>query len=385
IGITDGKIASISKSDVAVAEVELDAESNLVTESFVNPHLHLDKVFTLDRLDELALEKYHQNQMTAAAAAIELASRVKTQYDRSWIMENVRIALRWAAVHGNTHIRAFADVDNKAKLEGVVALLELREEFRNIVDIQVVAFPQDGVVKEPGADILVHEAMSMGADVVGGIPWIEHSDVDAQSHIDAMFSVATQFDAPVSMLVDDVGDAKLRTLEMLAMTTKKVGWEGRVLAHHARAMALYPDSYHSDLVKLLKDSNIGIVTDPHTGPLHVRVKDLLEKEVLVCLGQDDISDAYYPYGQNNMLEVAFLASHLLWMTTKVDMDCLYDMITTSAAKAMGLTTHKLEVGSTASLVVLDVPTTIESLRFHRAPKYVINHGRIIAESGELVQ
>ena len=385
IGITDGKIASISKSDVAVAEVELDAESNLVTESFVNPHLHLDKVFTLDRLDELALEKYHQNQMAAAAAAIELASRVKTQYDRSWIVENVRIALRWAAAHGNTHIRAFADVDNKARLEGVVALLELKEEFRNIVDIQVVAFPQDGVVKEPGADILVHEAMSMGADVVGGIPWIEHSDADAQSHIDAMFSVATQFDAPVSMLVDDVGDAKLRTLEMLAMTTKKVGWEGRVLAHHARAMALYPDSYHSDLVKLLKDNSIGIVTDPHTGPLHVRVQDLLEKEVLVCLGQDDISDAYYPYGQNNMLEVAFLASHLLWMTTKVDMDCLYDMITTSAAKAMGLITHKLEVGSTASLVVLDVPTTIESLRFHRAPKYVINHGRIIAESGELVQ
>ena len=384
IGITDGKIAAISKNDVAVAEVELDAESNLVTESFVNPHLHLDKVFTLDRLDELALEKYHQNQMTAAAAAIELASRVKTQYDRSWIMENVRIALRWAAAHGNTHIRAFADVDNKAKLEGVIALLELREEFRNIVDIQVVAFPQDGVVKEPGADILVHEAMSMGADVVGGIPWIEHSDADAQIHIDAMFAIATQFDAPISMLVDDVGNAELRTLEMLAMTTKKVGWEGRVLAHHARAMALYPDSYHSDLVKLLKDNSIGIVTDPHTGPLHVRVKDLLEKEVLVCLGQDDISDAYYPYGQNNMLEVAFLASHLLWMTTKVDMDCLYDMITTSAAQAMGLATHKLEIGSTASLVVLDVPTTIESLRFHRAPKYVINHGRIIAESGELV-
>ena len=200
-----------------------------------------------------------------------------------------------------------------------------------------------------------------------------------------MFAIATQFDAPISMLVDDVGNAELRTLEMLAMTTKKVGWEGRVLAHHARAMALYPDSYHSDLVKLLKDNSIGIVTDPHTGPLHVRVKDLLEKEVLVCLGQDDISDAYYPYGQNNMLEVAFLASHLLWMTTKVDMDCMYDMITTSAAKVMGLATHKLEVGSTASLVVLDVPTTIESLRFHRAPKYVINQGRIIAESGEIVQ
>jgi cytosine deaminase len=384
IGINEGKIVAISKNDVGGAKVELDAENNLVTESFVNPHLHLDKVFTLDRLDELALEKYHQNQMTAAAAAIELASRVKTEYHRSWIVENVRVALRWAAVNGNTHIRAFADVDSKAKLEGVLALLELKEEFRNIVDIQVVAFPQDGVVKEPGADVLVREAMTMGADVVGGIPWIEHSDIDAQTHIDTMFAIATEFDAPVSMLVDDVGNSELRTLEMLAMTTKRVGWEGRVLAHHARAMALYPESYHSNLVELLKDNSIGIVTDPHTGPLHVRVKDLLEQEVLVCLGQDDISDAYYPYGQNNMLEVAFLASHLLWMTTKVDMDCLYDMITTSAAKAMGLSTHMLKVGSPASLVVLDVPNTIEALRFHRAPKYVINHGRIIAESGKLV-
>ena len=384
VGINEGKIVAISKSDVGGAEVELDAENNLVTESFVNPHLHLDKVFTLDRLDELALEKYHQNQMTAAATAIELASRVKTEYHRSWIADNVRVALRWAAAYGNTHIRAFADVDNKAKLEGVIALLELREEFRNIVDIQVVAFPQDGVVKEPGADILVHEAMTMGADVVGGIPWIEHSDADAQSHIDAMFTIATEFDAPISMLVDDVGNSALRTLEMLAMTTKRFGWGGRVLAHHARAMALYPDSYHSNLTKLLKDNSIGIVTDPHTGPLHVRVKDLLENEVLVCLGQDDISDAYYPYGQNNMLEVAFLASHLLWMTTKVDMDCLYDMITTSAARAMGLSKHKLEVGCIASLVVLDVPNTIESLRFHRAPKYVINNGRLIAENGELV-
>ena len=115
IGITDGKIVSISKNDAAVAEVELDAESNLVTESFENPHLHLDKVFTLDRLDELALEKYHQNQMTAAATAIELASRVKTQYDRSWIMVNVRIALRWAAAHAaNTPITSFATSESSS-------------------------------------------------------------------------------------------------------------------------------------------------------------------------------------------------------------------------------------------------------------------------------
>ena len=384
IGINKGKIVEISEDSVGVADLELDAEKNLVTESFVNPHLHLDKVFTLERLDELALKQYHGGQMAAAAEAIELASRVKTEYDRSWIMDNARTVLRWAAVNGNTHIRAFADVDNKAKLEGVLALLELREEFSNIVDIQVVAFPQDGVVKEPGADLLVHEAMTMGADVVGGIPWIEYSATDAQSHIDAMFAIATKFDVPVSMLVDDAGDPALRTLEMLAMTTKSVGWNERVLAHHARAMALYPDNYHSRVAKLLRDNRIGLVTDPHTGPLHARVRELLEQDVLVCLGQDDISDAYYPYGRNNMLEVAFLVSHLLWMTTQADMEILYDMITVNAARAIGLSNHKLEIGSTASLVVLDVPHIVDALRFHRAPKYVINHGRVIANDGVLI-
>jgi len=384
IGIDNGKIVAITKENLGHSLQEIDAQNNLVTESYVNPHLHLDKVFTLDRLDELAMAQYHQNEMTGAANAIELASRVKTQYDQSWITENVRLALEWAAINGNTHIRAFADIDNKAKLKGVKVLLELKEEFKDIVELQIVAFPQDGVVKEPGADILVNEAMVMGADVVGGIPWIELTDDDALSHIKSMFEIASKFDVPVSMLVDDVGDSKLRTLEMLANITIAKSWEGRVLAHHARAMSLYPDKYHSELVEILKKAKVGIVTDPHTGPLHVRVQDLLEQGVLVCLGQDDISDAYYPYGHNNMLEVAFLASHLLWMTTKADMNVLYDMITVNAAKAMGLQDYGMSVGNTASLVILDVPNVVEALRFHRHPRYVVHKGKVIVEDGEIL-
>jgi len=123
---------------------------------------------------------------------------------------------------------------------------------------------------------------------------------------------------------------------------------------------------------------MGIVTDPHTGPLHARVRELLEEGVLVCLGQDDISDAYYPFGRNNPLEVAFLASHLLWMTSRADIDRLYDMITVDAARAIGLQDHRLAVGARANLVVLEAPDVVEALREHAAPRHVICEGVVAA-------
>ena len=179
------------------------------------------------------------------------------------------------------------------------------------------------------------------------------------------------------MLVDDAGDPGLRTLEMMAIKTLETGWQGRVLAHHARAMALYPKPYFQKLAALLAQSQIAVVSDPHTGPLHARVRELREEGVVVCLGQDDISDAYYPYGQNNMLEVAFLASHLLWMTTREDMEVLIDMVTSEAATAMGIERHALEVGSPANLVVLRQPDVIGALRFHQPPKAVIHRGKLL--------
>jgi len=375
--IQGGRIIAIEPKLKSKADFEIDASGNLVTESFVNPHLHLDKVYTLDRMDELALQSYQAEGMGKAMKAIELASRVKSEYDESWILPNVRKALELAAKNGNTHIRTFADVDSKAKLIGVKALIKAREEFKGIVDIQVVAFPQDGIVREAGAEELVRAAMKLGADVVGGIPWIEFTDADAQRHVDAMFAIAKEFDKPISMLVDDAGDAGLHTLEMMATATIRQGWQGRALAHHARAMALYPKPYLQKVIALLKQANMFVVSDPQTGPLHARVKEMLEEDAFVCLGQDDISDAYYPYGQNNMLEVAFLASHLLWMTSAAEMDILYSMVTTEAAKAIGLKEHEIKVGAPANLVVLDVPTVREALRYHHFPTHVISHGALL--------
>lgn len=379
IGIADGKIAAMDEKISGNATEEVDAGGSLVTESYVNTHLHLCKVYTLMMMDDEAMKSYQSSDKTMGKAmtGIELAMKVKENYDEKWIIENVRKAVALAAYYGNTHIRALADVDNKARLEGVKALIKAREEFKGIVDIQVVAFAQDGVVREPGAADLVREAMKIGADVAGGIPWIEYTDADIAEHVKVIFDIAEEFDADVSMLVDDAGDPGLRSIELMAVETIKRKRFGRSLAHHARAMALYPKPYFQKVSALLKQAKMGVVSDPQTGPLHARVHELLEEGNLVCLGQDDISDAYYAYGRNNMLEVAFLASHLLWMTTRPEMEILYEMITTRAAECIGIKNFKLAVGNPAHLVVLDVPNTLEALRYHDAPVHVISHGKLV--------
>ena len=375
VGIADGRIAAIAPRLDGTGATEIDAGGNLVTESFVNPHLHLCKVWTLPMMEEAALRAYQGEGMGQALSGIELASLIKEKYAEGWIVENARRAVALAALHGNLHIRAFADVDGKARLEAVRALIRVRDEFRGIVDLQIVAFAQDGIVREPGAADLMHQAMALGANVVGGIPWIELTNDDAAAHIRVCFDLACEFGKDVSMLLDDAGDPDLRTLEMMAVEAIKRGWQNRALAHHCRAMSLYPAPYVQRLARLLRSAGVAVVTDPHTGPLHARVGELRAEGVRVCLGQDDISDAYYAFGRNNMLEVAFLAAHLLWMMTRQDIAALYDMITLEPAKAINLAGFGLSVGAPAHLVVLDQPDEVEALRHHGPPAHVISHGK----------
>lgn len=377
IGIKGSKIADIGEQLPEEAEEILDAKGNLVSESFVNGHLHLCKVYTLEKAGQKALREYQQGGMGNALDSIQSASEFKTCYEASWIADNAGKACALAVKHGVTHIRAFADVDSKGKLEGIKALLEVREAYRNKVELQVVAFPQDGVLREPGTRELIEEALNMGADVAGGIPWIEYTKENEQTHVDEMCALAEKYNKDISMLLDDVGDAEERTLEMLCKKVIEMGWQGRVTAQHCRAMSLYPENYFRKLVHLAKEAGIGFVTDPHTGPLHLRVKDLLKAGIPVALGQDDIADAYYPYGECNMLQVAFLASHLLWMTSFEDMEELYSMVTTYAGKVLGLENHILKEGGDADLVVLQDPDVYHAIWHHKEPLFVIKGGKII--------
>ncbi len=378
ITIDDGVIRSIDNATGAeAAPGDLDAGGNLVTESFVNTHLHLDKVFTLRQLGDAALHAYQGGGMGEAMAAIETAADVKRSQDRDVMLAAGRRALAMAAYYGNTHIRALADVDSKAGTRGVEVLLALREEYAGIVDVQVVAFAQDGIVREPGTEDLLRRSMEAGADVVGGIPWIEYTEAAMQTHVRTVFDIAVEFDAPVSMLLDDAGDPGLRTLEMMASEAIARGWHGRALAHHARAMALYPDPYFARLVGLLEQAGVAVVSDPHTGPLHARVRELHAAGINVSLGQDDISDAYYTFGRNNMLEVAFLGAHLLWMMTEPDMEFLYDAVTVHPAAAIGISGFAIVPGNPANLVVLEGGSVAEALRFHAAPRFVVSHGSLV--------
>lgn len=381
VAVRDGRIAAITP-DRPRGRIELDGGGNLLSASFVDAHLHLCKVYTLPMIGDEAIRRYTSGAMEQAGAAIALASAVKEQYAETWIYENARRALLEGLGHGVTHVQAFVDTDTRARLEAVRAILRLRDELRGTVHVRIVAFPQDGVLRDPGAETHVREALAMGADVVGGIPWIERTDTEAQEHTDRMFRLAREFDRDVAFLADDAGDPRLRTTEMLARAALREGWVGRVTACHARAMRLYPEPYVRELVDLARRAGMAFVTDPHTGPLHLRFAELLDAGLPVALVQDDIADAYYPYGQHSMLEVAFVASHIVGTPTFAQMEMLFEMITTLGARVMRLGDYGVAVGRAAHLVVLRGDTVHEALRRHAPPRYVISHGRLVAESRE---
>lgn len=377
IAIEGGKIVDLAARIDAVATKEIDADGGLVTESYVSAQTHLDKAYTLEMVDPVALAKYESAPTGNIMAAIDLAARIKEKYSEEWVANNARRAVALAAYYGNTHIRGFTDVDTRSRLEGVKGLIKLREEFKGIVDIQVTAFAQDGIQRDPGTERLLHEAMELGADVIAGNPWIEYTNDEVREHVKMIFDIAEKFGCDISMPADVSDDPGARSLEMTAVEMIKRGWQGRVVAHQARAMALYPQSYREKVIGLMKRTGIILDSVPHPSRLHAPIKELLAQGICVCLGQDDIADAYYPFGRNNLPEVAFVASHLLWMRTMRDMDTLYDMITHNAARAIGLKDFELKIGAPAHMVVLEARNVWEAIRDHDAPKYVVSHGKLV--------
>ena len=307
----------------------------------------------------------------AMRSIVRDASAVKQHYDRSWIVPNVRRALDEAVRNGVLHVQAFVDVDTTAGLEGMASVLEAREEYRDLVDLQVVAFPQDGLLRDPGAAELCEEAMRLGADVVGGIPWIELTDRDAAEHVQWACRLAAATGSRVAMLTDDAGDPALRTTAMLAEAMIEHGLQGRGVACHARALATYPTPSIVRLADLARAAGLGFVSDPHTGPLHLPVREFLDEDLPVALGQDDIEDAYYPFGRHNMLEVAFLAAHVLGFLSGPDQLRLLDLVTVRAARVLGIEGHGIAVGNRADLCVHHHERVVDVLREHARPRWVL--------------
>lgn len=381
LAVRDGRFVQVDDSGVtAPAEVRRDAGGKLVTPTFVNGHMHLDKVYTLPMMDDRGLAAYTTGTMGKAMTSIELAAEVRRQYDRSWILPNVRRALDDAVRNGVLHLQAFVDVDPTGGLEGMYAVLEARAEYADRLDIQVVAFPQDGLVRQPGAAELCEKALDLGADVVGGIPWIEYSNAAALEHVTWACDLARERGLRVAMLVDDAGDPALRTTEMLAEQLIAHDLVGRGVACHARAVGTYDQPSVLRLAGLAKQAGLGFVSDPHTGPLHLPVEEFLEQGLDVGLGQDDIEDAYYPWGRHNMLEVAFLSGHILGFRSEAQQRLLVEMVTDRAAAALGVPEHGLAAGNPADFCLHSSERVVDLLREHAAPLAVYRRGRLIAET-----
>ena len=185
----------------------------------------------------------------------------------------------------------------------------------------------------------------------------------------------------VAMLTDDTGDARLRTTAMLAESMIRHGLGGRGVACHARALGQYDEGALDALIRVAHEAGLGFVSDQHTGPLHLPVRRFVDAGLDVALGQDDIEDAYYPFGRNNMLEVAFLAAHLLGFVTAADQRVLLELVTTRAADVLGIAGHRIAVGNPANLCIHDSERLVDLLRQHTRPRWVLCEGRVVAEAG----
>jgi cytosine deaminase len=376
----DGRIAALAPTGslpVPDGAGVVPAGGGLVTEPFVDAHLHLDKVRTLPLIGDEALRAYTDRGMADSAAAIDLASAVKRHYRVETLLPGIRQALDDGLRNGVLHVQAFADVDTAAGLVGVQAVLAAREEFAGRVDVRVVAFPQDGVLRDPGAAELVEQALDLGADVVGGIPWIEATPAEQAEQVEWACALAARRGLPVAMLTDDAPDPRFETTRMLAEAMLRHGLVGRGVACHARALGHYDDERLAAVLDVVRRAGLGLVSDPHTGSVALPVERALAAGIAVALGQDDIEDAYYPFGRHNLLEVAFLAAHLLDLRSAAQQEVLVDLVTTSAARVLGLPAYGLREGGPADLLVHDATRTVDLLARHAPPRVVIRAGRLL--------
>ena len=385
IGIAGDRIAAVSEHLPEEATTEVDAAGNLVLPTYVNGHIHLDKCFLQ--------EKMRPNKDYTFGECLELTWEHKANYTTEDILERAGQAIKEGVLNGTTVFRAFADVDSIGKLRGVDGLLALREQWRGVVHIEVVAFPQEGIIRDPGTAELMEEAMRLGADVVGGLPWFEMLDEDARSHIDFCFELAKRYDKDIHMLVDDTDNPLSRSLEYLAVATLREGYQGRVSASHCGALAAYNEVHAHKVMDLLKQAGVSISSNPHISlvvqgrydqePIRrgiTRVKQLWQHGVNVFSSQDDVADPFYPFGRNDQQEVVSYLCHTAHMAAPSEIEAAFDFVTFNAARALRLPDYGLEPGCKADLNVLATSTLREVLRLQQPPRWVVRGGKVLAHN-----
>ncbi|MFX1423527.1 MAG: amidohydrolase family protein [Promethearchaeota archaeon] len=390
IVIEYGTIRSINKSGSKIVELKdaehIDAEGSLVTESFISPHNHFDKV--------LIGEIIEPNESGTLWEAIQKTWEVKQNYTKDDIQKRASKVIDQQIKYGVTHFRTHVDVDSIGNLTPLKGLLEVKKAYNDVIDLQIVAFPQEGILKDESTEELLYKAMELGADLIGGMPHNEYTPDDSKHHIEIIFDIAKQFNVDIDSHTDETDDPNSRTLQYLAAKTIKREYHGRVTVDHICSLAAQDNYYASRIINLVKQAKINVITNPGTNMVlqgrldHkkqrvgiTRVKELLKANINVTCGQDCIYDPYYPFGKGDMLEVANLLGHAAKMTSRSEINILYDMTTKNASIILGIENHGLRVGAQANIVILHgVKSVSEAIRTTPPTRTTIRKGKILCKT-----
>lgn len=388
--IRDGRIAAI-EADRQLLETGPDTEviecgHRALIPGIVEPHMHLDKALLDSRMPNLE---------GTLEGAIKVTGALKSQFTTEDVLERSRKVLDMAIAHGTTLIRCHPDTDPIEGLIGVEAMLALREEYRGRIDLQVVAFPQEGIIKAPGTLELMDRAMAEGADVVGGCTYNEPTLEECLRHIDAVFDLAEKYDAPVDMHCDfqvDTSDPRHALVEHIADVTIARGWQGRVTLGHVTSLGSLSGQHRIEVWDRIKQAGINIVPLPFTDMhLNARGDDhnirrgiapialMWATGVSVGLSSNNVRNAFTPYGNADLMDVALFAAQTGHMGAPSDFEKLMDTITTQNARIVGVDEgYGTQVGDRADLVVLDAPDAATALLDRAVRSWVLKAGRVVA-------
>src|SRR5438046_559011 len=380
--VVDGEqIAEIGEGAGAKIPERLDCAGKLVLPGFIDGHVHLDKVLIRDELRE------HDGTLAGAIGAIHERKRRYTAEDvraraRAVIEESVRL--------GTTRLRSHVDVDTIGGLTPLDGVLAAAADCAGIAEVQTIAFPQEGLLRDPGAYALMEAAVEAGADVVGGMPHWETDEPAQREHVRLCFELAERFDRDLDMHVDETDDGGVRTLVMVADEALARGFTGRVCAGHVCSLAAADHAYADRVIEKCRRAEISIAANPVTNLVlqgrgdrglirrgTTRIGELRAAGVNVLFGQDCVKDGFYPFGRGSMLEVALISAHAAHLTNKSDLDFALRAVTDAPAQAMRLVDYGLRPGARADLQLLPVTSWPEAMRLQAAPEKVWFGGRLV--------
>lgn len=384
IAVKDGRIVDIKPSIGGAAATKIDATGRLVTAPFVDPHFHMDAT--------LSLGLPRMNRSGTLLEGIALWGELKPLLTQEAVVERALRYCDLAVSQGLLAIRSHVDVCDD-RLLAVEALLEVKKRVAPYIDLQLVAFPQDGFYRSSTAERNLLKALDMGVDVVGGIPHFERTMSDGAASVRRLCEIAAERGLMVDLHCDESDDPLSRHIETLAAETIRTGLQGRVVGSHLTSMHSMDNYYVSKLIPLMREAGVHAVANPlinitlqgrhDTYPKRrgmTRVPELLKAGVNVAFGHDCVMDPWYSMGSGDMLEVASMAVHVGQMTALDAIDTAFHCVTDRAAKAIGLDDYGLEVGKAANFVVLQARDTVEAIRLKPTRLAVVRNGKVIAET-----